>query len=116
MRWILLTLVLSLGCSGLLPPSSVPVDQPPLPPEVRAQLCLEANQRYTTWHTVGIVFTAVGAGGTGGGIAADFATDEKWVGIGLDLFGIASAGIGFAGHLVADDAAGDVLRYCEESE
>lgn len=110
MRWI--PLVLLLGCSGLLPPSSAPVDVSSMPPEVRAQLCLEANQRYATWHTVGIVFTAVGAGGTGGGIASDFATDEKWVGISLDLFGIASAGVGLAGHLVADDAAEDVVRYC----
>lgn len=83
-----------------------------MPPEVRAQLCLESNQSYAAWRTVGIVFTSLGTVSTGGGVASDFITDEKWVGIGLDLFGIASTGLGIAGNLVADDAAEDVVRYC----
>ena len=112
MRWLMLILVLLFGCGGLLPPASAPVEASSLPPEVRAQLCLEANQSYTAWHTVGIVFTSLGTAATGGGIASEFATDEKWVGIGLNLFGIASQGLGLAGHLIADDAAEDAVLYC----
>jgi len=106
-----LPLLLVLGCGGLLPPppSSASAESPP---SAYDSLCLDANQQYRTWHTVGIVFTSVGTAATGGGIASAFTTDEKWVGIGLDLFGIASQGLGLAGHLLADDAAEDVVRYC----
>jgi hypothetical protein len=108
-----LPLLLVLGCGGLWLPSSASLE--PNTPDVDPR-CISANEDYRTWHAVGIVFTALGTAATGGGIAADFATDEKWVGIGLDLFGIASSGLGLAGHLLADDAAEDVVRYCEGGE
>ena len=109
----LLLLVLVLGCSGLLPPSSASVEAPASSADPR---CAAADDRYESWYAAGIVFTSLGTAATGGGIAADFVTDEKWVGIGLALFGIASSGLGLAGHLLADDAAEDVVRYCEEAE
>jgi len=98
-----------LGCSGLMPGATV------LGQDIDPR-CATADRDYRSWHAVGIVFTSLGTAATGGGIAADFATDEKWVGIGLDLFGIASSGLGLAGHLLADDAAEDVVRYCEGGE
>lgn len=107
---ILLLLLVS-GCGGLLPPSSASLD---VPEAVEMDpRCATADREYRTWHAVGTIFTSLGVATTGGGVVSDFVTDEKWVGIGLDLFGIASGALGLAGNLLADDAAEDVVRYCE---
>lgn len=111
MRWILLTLVLSLGCAGLLPPSSASPDAPVLDPR-----CISADQDYRSWHAVGVIFTSLGAAASGGGVVSEFLTDEEWVPAAINISGLVFSGLGVAGNLLADDAAGDVLRYCGEGE
>lgn len=110
LRWLPLVLVLG-GCSGLLPPSSASLDpsaEPRLDPR-----CTDADARYQSWHAVGVVFTSLGTAATGGGILSEFVTDEKWVPIGVNIAGIVFQGLGLAGNLLADDAAEDVVRFCE---
>jgi hypothetical protein len=103
----LLPLVLVLGCSGLLPPSSASSVNPPDP------RCVAADSDQRVWHAVGVVFTSLGAATTGGGIVSELVTDEKWIPIGINIAGIVFSGMGLAGNLLADDAAEDVVRYCE---
>jgi hypothetical protein len=101
-----LPLVLTLGCGGLLPQASMGSAE--IDPR-----CVSADERYESWYAVGVVFTSLGAATTGGGIVSEFVTDEKWVPIGVNLAGIVFTGLGLAGNIIADDAAEDIIRYCE---
>jgi hypothetical protein len=104
-----LPLVLVLGCGGLLPPSSVSLESSgTIDPR-----CISADERYQSWNAVGVIFTSLGTATTGGGIVSELVTDEKWIPIGINIAGIVFSGMGLAGNLLADDAAEDVVRYCE---
>jgi hypothetical protein len=107
----ILPLVLVLGCGGLLPPSSASLEAVELDPR-----CISAAERYLSWNAVGVIFTSLGAATTGGGIVSELVTDEKWIPIGINIAGIVFSGMGLAGNLLADDAAEDVVRYCEGGE
>lgn len=104
----LLPAILMLGCGGLLPPSASARSALDLP------LCLEANERYQSWHAVGVVFTSLGSVTSGGSVLTEFVTDETWVPAAISIGGIVFSGLAVAGHILADDAAGDVVRYCGE--
>lgn len=102
-----LIVVLLLGCGGLRP-----VDQAEPAASAPDPRCLAADAAYRTWHTVGVVFTSLGTAAAGSAVASEFFTDNEWVPVGVNLFGIASQAVGFAGHMLADDAAEEVLLYC----
>ncbi len=110
---LVLVMVFGLGCGGLFRPASTPVGVEAVQIDPR---CIDADSRYESWNAVGVVFTSLGTATAGGGIVSEFVTDEKWVPIGINLAGIVFSGLGLAGNLLADDAAADVVRYCEGGE